>query len=920
MQDSPPLLLIHDSQLAMKRSLLNRKVKSLALPVLFVLLTVATSMWNTAYAQSLAIRGVVVDNENRPLPGANVIVPSLSTGTITNIDGEFRIALPAATSYDLEFSFLGYENETRSVSIPQDEPLRIVLTQIALETEGVTVYGALTRGQAKALNDQRNAPNVRNVVSSEQFAIYPDVSLAETVQRIPAISITRDQGEGEFVQIRGIPEQYNLLTVDGIRMPAMEPDAGRSVGLDLIQSNLVERVTVTKALTPDMDGDALGGAVDFQMKRAGELPEASLVVGLGYNNQESEIRDIQGQGIEAFSGLAARRFADNKLGILLAGSYNNTDRGSLFKSWRYLEDGTNWRHRIIDYDVSRIRYGGVAYADYRFDTDNRLDLTFNFNSYRDDEIRRQARYQFNNGREERRTRNRIEDQDQFFAKLSGDHTFGRGIRIEYVGAYARAEEDLPDRTEFRYRRDDVPNLLNIDPAQRLAFADGLQTTTTFGVADPLSFNRVEFDPRNTEEEITTGGIDVTLPVDAAGRFAFKFGGKISSNERAFRSSEARGGVLETTSTSIETIQEGAFGFPDLRWTDSDFQALGFEQPVEDDEGYDGKEEIAAFYLMNTAQLTNRLSSLVGVRVEQTSNEFMNLNGDVGLDDEGDYATVLPSAHLTYRIGNGLQVRAAFSTGLSRPEYTTLIPFENVSLGDDEEVFISRGNPDLDPTTARSFDLLAEWYTNRLGIVSVGLFTKALDDVIVSTVFSEPFEGQTAQVRQLRNAGKADLFGFEVSIQQSLAIFGVPALTPFRINANYTFTDSEGDNLYGDLGFTPTTFSLDDLPLLNSPEHVGNLSLTYDDRRLTVVVAGVYRSAIFNKFESELDIWLDENFHMDASIAYAFPRQGLSVVWSLNNLTNQANSEYQHDPSASNSRLQEKESYSFWTTLGLRYDF
>ena len=872
------------------------------------------------YAQNAAIRGVVVDNENRPLPGANIVIPELNTGTVTNIDGEFRLQVPQASSYDIEISFLGYNGSTQSVSLPQQQALRVVLTQIALETEGVTVYGALTRGQAKALNDQRNAPNVRNVVSAEQFAIYPDVSLAETVQRMPAISITRDQGEGEFVQIRGIPEQYNLLTVDGIRMPAMEPDAGRSVGLDLIQSNLVERVTVTKALTPDMDGDALGGAVDFQMKRAGELPEASLVVGLGYNNQESEIRDIQDRGIEAVSGLASRRFANNKLGILLAGSYNNTDRGSLFKSWRYEEDGTNWRHRIIDYDVSRIRYGGVAYADYRFDTDNRLDLTFNFNSYRDDEIRRQARYQFNNGREERRTRNRIEDQDQFFTKLSGDHLFGRGIRLEYVGAFARAEEDLPDRTEFRYRRDDVPNLLNIDPANRLGFADGLQTTTTFGVADPLAFNRVEFDPRNTEEQITTGGLDVTIPLDAANRFAVKFGGKYSSNERSFRSSEARAGVLETTDASIQTISEGAFGFPNLRWTDDEFQSLGFELPLTEDDGYDGEEEILAGYVMATTQLTERLSSLVGVRLEQTSHTFNDLDGDATLDDSGDYVTVLPSAHLTYRVGNGLQLRGAVSTGLSRPEYTTLIPFENVSIGDDEEVFISRGNPELDPTMAFSVDLMAEWYTNRLGIVSVGLFSKDLQDVIVSTVFSEPFEDQTAQVRQLRNAGSATLFGFEVSLQQSLAIFGVPALTPFRLNANYTFTDSEGDNLYGDLGFTPTAFNLDDLPLLNSPRHVGNLSLTYDDSRLTVVVAGVYRSEIFNKFESEIDIWLDENFHLDASVAYAFPQFGLSVVWSLNNLTNQANSEYQHDPTSSGSRLQEKESYSFWTTLGVRYNF
>ena len=135
----------------------------------------------SSFAQSDVIRGVVVDEENRPLPGANIVIASLNTGVITDLDGAFRMTLPTASSYSLEISFLGYQGVTRQVDIPQNEPLRVVLQQIALETEGVTIYGALTRGQAKALNDQRNAPNVRNVVSSEQFAIYPDVSLAETV-------------------------------------------------------------------------------------------------------------------------------------------------------------------------------------------------------------------------------------------------------------------------------------------------------------------------------------------------------------------------------------------------------------------------------------------------------------------------------------------------------------------------------------------------------------------------------------------------------------------------------------------------------------------------------------------------------------------------------------------------------------------
>jgi len=141
----------------------------------------------------------------------------------------------------------------------------------------------------------------------------------------------------------------------------MEDDAGRGVGLDLVQTKLIETIKVTKTLKPDMDADALGGAVDFQLKKAGEVPELELQVLGGFNDQESVVEEY-GEDIFGASGIAGGRFGDERFGLLVGGSYFNTDRGSLFNSWRYANDTGSLlrRHRTTDYDINRERYGFIG--------------------------------------------------------------------------------------------------------------------------------------------------------------------------------------------------------------------------------------------------------------------------------------------------------------------------------------------------------------------------------------------------------------------------------------------------------------------------------------------------------------------------------------------------------------------------------
>ncbi len=847
------------------------------------------------------VSGVVTDASGYILPFASVAIESTNQGTNTNAEGRFSLGLPEG-EHTLLISYVGYQGKKMTINV-NDEPLElnIDLQADAAQLDDVVVYGQLTRGQAKALNIQKLSPNIVNVVDVEQFSRYPDVSAAETVQRLPGISITRDQGEGEFVQIRGVPEQFNSLTINGQRMPSIEPDAGRAVGLDLVQSYLIQTITVSKALTPDMEADAIGGMIDFKLREANRDEELELYAGYGLNQQASEYETF-GRDILSFYGVGGKRLLDDKLGVLVAGSYFNTDRGSLFNSRRFvdIEENVLRRRRTTDYDVNRERYGLVGNIDYRLNNTNKWTLTTNYNRYIDDEIRLQARYTWDNEREERRTRNRIEDQELIFTMLKGEHKFNR-IKLDYSASYSVGEEDLPDRTEWRYRRDN-PVLATLDRAGQ----DALSSNTAFGLDTPLEFNRVEFEPRFTEESNTTAALNLEFPVAQDNFSTVKVGAKYRLLDRSFRDGGFRPEPLENV--VLPTVPDGQFPFPELRFTDAAFADLGFDllpsdlNLDEEMEGYSASEQVFASYLMNTTHWTDKLTSVAGVRIESTQTDYTRTDNE--LQGEGSYTNILPSAHLTYRFTDQSQLRAAFSTALSRPNYTSLVPFE--TIGEDE---INRGNEDLEAITATNLDLIYERYTSNIGFFSFGLFAKFIENqIITEQVGTEDGFPVISPV----NGASAQVFGFEVAMNQSLASLSLP----LTVNANYTFTYSEAD--FED--------DRDDLPLANSPQHIGNLSLLYDNEEsgLFAVVGGVYRHFIFNKFEDTSDaqegneeIWLDRTFHLDMSLGYRF-NDALTLKLQLNNLTDQANTEVSGKPSESFSRWTETESYGMWGVLGIEF--
>lgn len=280
------------------------------------------------------ITGKITDSiTGDPLFGANVILIGTSIGAATDLEGKYIIPNVPPASYTLKVSYLGYESKTIQLDIKENEHLEenIQLEGVAVAT-GEVVVTAQASGQNSAINQQLTSNNITNVVSSARIQELPDVNAAESIGRLPGISLVRSGGQATQVVIRGLQPQYNTITIDGVPIPANDAGnistggsyatpridpGGRSVNLSMISSNSLEGIEIYKTTTPDMDAAVLGGTVNFGLREAkgtvSGAPSISLLAQGSYNDLMASYNDYK------FVASAEKRFFNNRFGIFVQG-------------------------------------------------------------------------------------------------------------------------------------------------------------------------------------------------------------------------------------------------------------------------------------------------------------------------------------------------------------------------------------------------------------------------------------------------------------------------------------------------------------------------------------------------------------------------------------------------------------------------
>ncbi len=267
------------------------------------------------------IVGTVTDAQTgETLIGASARIAGTSIGAATDVDGRFSIPNAPSGPQTLVVSYVGYVSDTLAVDVPDGGTLEVEAA-LSFRTLGGVEVTAQVAGQLSAINEQFSSATVGNVVSSDRIQELPDNNAAESIGRLPGVSIQRSGGEANRVAIRGLAPKYNTVTVNGVRLPSTDGNE-RSVDLSLVSSNVLDGIEVRKAITPDQDGDAIGGTIDLRLRNAPSRPRLDLLAQGGY----TALQDYYGN--YKVVGTASNRFFRDRLGVIATFNTEEYDRSA----------------------------------------------------------------------------------------------------------------------------------------------------------------------------------------------------------------------------------------------------------------------------------------------------------------------------------------------------------------------------------------------------------------------------------------------------------------------------------------------------------------------------------------------------------------------------------------------------------------
>lgn len=892
-------------------------------PTLVLLASIILTAPLAAHEQERgAVFGRITDGiSGAPLIGADVVLDATDFSAATDRTGAFRLIGVPAGRYDILVAYLGHKDERASITVESGRTASVEV-KLAPATFNETVQvtaDSIGEGQASALNQQRTAINITNIVSADQIGSFPDPNAAEAAARVPGVSIARDQGEGRYVLVRGTEARLNSMMIDGERIPAPEGTL-RQVALDAVPADQLQSIEVSKALTPDMEADSIGGAVNLVTKQAVGRPTMLLSAAGGYNALQ------QDSGQRQFSGTAGRRLGGGRVGLLLGGSASHLNRGSENFEAVYAA-GALSDLQLRDYQIDRKRYGLNVSGDVRTGTGT-LFARGIFNEFKDYEVNNRLRYRPPNSRLEHVLKNRNQDQHIRSISGGGQQVIGDRHLFDFRLSWAESIENQPDRLDTIFRQTGIsfaPNVsaTTIDPTN-------IQPNPSANNPAVARLNVWETEIFETTDRDVTGSLNVQVPIGRGASF-FKAGAKVRDKTKRRDFEQTAGSPASPV--LFPELQDTAFDnsrfleffpgeYPKFPGIDAGrsramFNALPSSRVTVDHEGdaenYDAVERVYAGYAMAELFIGDKLMILPGVRFESTKVDYTGF--EVLYNGDGDYAStrpvtggdtsrfLLPGLHARYAVNDMTNVRAALTRTLARPNYFDLVPYQLVSQEDGE---ITRGNSSLKPTSSNNVDVLVERYFQSVGIVSGGVFYKRLTDYIFPFQFREANFGDLYDVTQPRNGDSASLWGMELAFQNRLRFLPGP-LSGIGVYANYTWTDSSAT--------FPSRSEPSSLP--GQSANLGNFALSYEragfSGRASWNFHGKYIDAVGGTAAE--DVYYDNHTQLDVNVSQRVTRNIRVVVDALN-LTNAPLRYYQGVPT----RPTQEEYYRWWAMVGVKVNF
>jgi TonB-dependent receptor len=899
---------------------------------------------------------VMDDSAGRALGGALIRVTDTSLFTYSDNSGDFRLVDVPVGNRTLVITYLGYNPLTIGAEVRAGQTSRVqagfsqdqqrVADEVVL-LDDLVVQGSLV-GTARALNQQRAALTYTNIVAADEIGRFPDQNAAESLSRLPGVSVYRDQGEGRFVVVRGVNFTLGNVTLDGVSIAS--PESGeRGVPLDVVGSDSLAAIEVVKVPTPDKTPEGLGGSVNLRGRSPfdADRNEGDLTIQGIYSN-------LTGDFGYKLNGKAHFFFNEKTIGLVVGFSQQEREFGSYnyemddvwsaedFDSGADLAFPAAVGVQYRDYVIKRERSSVNASLEFRPDPNTSYWLRGAFNTFDDSEFRYTHLIPLyaDNGvtldalgsgtgsvsnvrRAARRGRYREKLQDLMAFSAGSEHRLERWTIDTAVG-YSKGEEEKPGEFQVRFRRN----------ARDLGFTYDIQgydvsITQTAGPAltDPATythFQRIDTEHELASETATSFAANARYDLRSANPAYLKFGGSFRMNrkERDADVSEWTGGPGDFRFANYTgPFSDYPYGFAvptiDVSAARTFFlnnQGLFEEEVIHEDSilgDWEVDEDVLGLYLMGGITL-GKADLIAGLRYERT--EVKSTGNTLDTDEDGDllgttsttldrdYDLFLPGLHLRYAPEDDLVFRASLSNSIVRPAYEEIA---NARFINRDDLEVEDGNPGLKALKSLNFDASVEYYLPRLGMVSVAAFYKDirdftfLNDVAGGIVIG----GESFDYARFENGNDGYIYGIELAYQQQFQF-----LPGFGVTANLTLSDSEAD--YGSAG---------KFKFVGQSDYIGNLALTYEIGKVFARLSANFRGDRLREDEAIQDgFYVDDSFQLDFSASVRI-RHDLRLFVEVNNLTNEPFRVFTKGPNGEK-LLQQFEEYDWSSNFGVRWSF
>ena len=869
---------------------------------------------SSAMVSAHTVDGIVKDNRTgEPLIGSVVEVKELpNIKTTTGLDGSFKLSeLPDKGRYTLVVRYISYKTREVPIEVSDKGAVTIALDEDLRELSEVVVKGHKEyHSDRSAIDMEKTAGNVLNVMSQQSIQLSPDVNVASVLQRVSGVTMERDaSGEASYAILRGMDKRYNYTLVNGVKIPSPD-DKNRYIPLNMFPSDLMDRLVVSKSLTADMEGDAAGGVVDMVMKDAPShfQIQANAAIGASdyfwndsrnylssnrgsythtspyeshgadykattadFSNGPTQITKHSLPAPNFVGGLSiGNRFWKDRIGVMLAGSVQNIFRGAerTYNSVKMASGEQamyiySLQHRY--YSIHDLTAGFHAKVDLQLDN-NKLEW---YNMY----VRTNSKgVRYNNSinteyissdtyTQDDETRSLSQTQSVFATHLKGTHHLTPSFTVDWAGIFSQAKEEDPDRTYL--------TLTNTVEAP-----DGVDGSLWSAGKNILKTMPKDMERRfqhNTDKD-WAGYLNLSYDTRFSRGISalWKAGAQYRRKERGNRYYSY---VFSPTDISQQLDGNSFDQFASINWTCKTPYSQASQL------NYDSKEHIGAAYLMTTVKTPwGELNA--GVRAEHTNQIYTMLQKfrNMGQVGEQSYWDWMPSASVKWTPTRKMNVRLSYYRSINRPGFYEIVPYQIMG-----EEYQEKGNPNLKRARIDNVDLRWEWFPSATEQVLAGVFYKYLQDPIEQVFVSADGKiGSGADAYYMpANLGNAKNYGFEIDVVKYIRHFG--------IKANYTYTHSSitttkreynvGSAEYK-TGVTQTR------PLVNQAPHTANLSLLYKDTRygwnaqLAASFTGT-KLALVSPFK-DADQWDKAMFGLDFSMEKKFPC-GVSLFLKANNL-------------------------------------